>query len=179
MAEREGFEPPVGLPPRRISSAVHSSTLPPLREMRGRALRRQSTRPGLWHSRMGLATPSINLRQRQRQRQRQRHRNAPQGHAAPSRTPAACCRLPGPTAGRIGPRRAGGPHVFATSLPLAPQPFAPVHQAAPLLDSAGFCIDNAAETARRPAGALLSLTNSCSRLPTAILAGRHEVRGMN
>ena len=36
MAEREGFEPPVELPPRRISSAVHSTTLPPLREMRGR-----------------------------------------------------------------------------------------------------------------------------------------------
>ena len=34
MAEREGFEPPVELPPRRISSAVHSTTLPPLREMR-------------------------------------------------------------------------------------------------------------------------------------------------
>ena len=33
MAEREGFEPPVELPPRRISSAVHSTTLPPLREM--------------------------------------------------------------------------------------------------------------------------------------------------
>jgi hypothetical protein len=32
MAEREGFEPPVELPPRRISSAVHSTTLPPLRE---------------------------------------------------------------------------------------------------------------------------------------------------
>ena len=36
MAEREGFEPPVELPPRRISSAVHSTTLPPLREVRGR-----------------------------------------------------------------------------------------------------------------------------------------------
>ena len=33
VAEREGFEPPVELPPRRISSAVHSTTLPPLREM--------------------------------------------------------------------------------------------------------------------------------------------------
>ena len=33
MAEREGFEPPVELPPRRISSAVQSTTLPPLREM--------------------------------------------------------------------------------------------------------------------------------------------------
>jgi hypothetical protein len=33
MAEREGFEPPVELPPRRISSAVHSTTLPPLREV--------------------------------------------------------------------------------------------------------------------------------------------------
>jgi hypothetical protein len=32
MAEREGFEPSVPLPVRRISSAVHSTTLPPLRE---------------------------------------------------------------------------------------------------------------------------------------------------
>lgn len=31
MAEREGFEPPMGLHPCRISSAVHSTTLPPLR----------------------------------------------------------------------------------------------------------------------------------------------------
>ena len=31
LAEREGFEPPMELPPCRISSAVHSTTLPPLR----------------------------------------------------------------------------------------------------------------------------------------------------
>ena len=31
LAEREGFEPPMGLHPCRISSAVHSTTLPPLR----------------------------------------------------------------------------------------------------------------------------------------------------
>ncbi|CCV10877.1 hypothetical protein MESS4_260005 [Mesorhizobium sp. STM 4661] len=31
VAEREGFEPPMGLHPCRISSAVHSTTLPPLR----------------------------------------------------------------------------------------------------------------------------------------------------
>src|SRR5215470_6031701 len=30
LAEREGFEPPVRLPVRRISSAVRSTTLPPL-----------------------------------------------------------------------------------------------------------------------------------------------------
>ena len=30
-AEREGFEPPIRLPVCRISSAVHSTTLPPLR----------------------------------------------------------------------------------------------------------------------------------------------------
>ena len=30
MAEREGFEPPIQLPVCRISSAVHSTTLPPL-----------------------------------------------------------------------------------------------------------------------------------------------------
>src|ERR1044072_8178260 len=34
MAEREGFEPPIRLPVCRISSAVHSTTLPPL--LRGR-----------------------------------------------------------------------------------------------------------------------------------------------
>jgi len=33
MAEREGFEPPMELPPCRISSAVQSTTLPPLREV--------------------------------------------------------------------------------------------------------------------------------------------------
>ena len=33
MAEREGFEPPIRLPVCRISSAVHSTTLPPLREV--------------------------------------------------------------------------------------------------------------------------------------------------
>jgi hypothetical protein len=30
LAEREGFEPSVMLPPRLISSQVHSTTLPPL-----------------------------------------------------------------------------------------------------------------------------------------------------
>ena len=54
MAEREGFEPPVELPPRRISSAVHSTTLPPLREVV--PLCGWSTRPGLWHSRRKPAT---------------------------------------------------------------------------------------------------------------------------
>ena len=34
MAEREGFEPPIGLHLCRISSAVHSTTLPPLRAPR-------------------------------------------------------------------------------------------------------------------------------------------------
>src|SRR3546814_6241311 len=32
MAEREGFEPSIRLPVCRISSAVHSTTLPPLRQ---------------------------------------------------------------------------------------------------------------------------------------------------
>jgi hypothetical protein len=32
LAEREGFEPPIRLPVCRISSAVHSTTLPPLRK---------------------------------------------------------------------------------------------------------------------------------------------------
>src|SRR4051812_19816536 len=34
LAEREGFEPPIDLRLCRISSAVHSTTLPPLREAR-------------------------------------------------------------------------------------------------------------------------------------------------
>ena len=34
VAEREGFEPSIRLPVCRISSAVHSTTLPPLREMK-------------------------------------------------------------------------------------------------------------------------------------------------
>jgi hypothetical protein len=37
VAEREGFEPPIGLHLCRISSAVHSTTLPPLRRRRCRA----------------------------------------------------------------------------------------------------------------------------------------------
>ena len=37
MAEREGFEPPVRLPVRRISSAVRSTTLPPLRGRKGQS----------------------------------------------------------------------------------------------------------------------------------------------
>ena len=37
VAEREGFEPPIRLPVCRISSAVHSTTLPPLRNLKRRA----------------------------------------------------------------------------------------------------------------------------------------------
>src|SRR6202030_819203 len=33
LAEREGFEPPIRLPVCRISSAVHSTALPPLRKL--------------------------------------------------------------------------------------------------------------------------------------------------
>jgi hypothetical protein len=33
LAEREGFEPPIRLPVCRISSAVHSTTLPPLQSL--------------------------------------------------------------------------------------------------------------------------------------------------
>src|SRR5215471_3371874 len=40
LAEREGFEPPIGLHLCRISSAVHSTTLPPLQGVPvGRGLR--------------------------------------------------------------------------------------------------------------------------------------------
>ena len=37
LAERVGFEPTVRLPVRRISSAVQSTTLPPLRNLKRRA----------------------------------------------------------------------------------------------------------------------------------------------
>src|SRR5476651_1067131 len=37
LAEREGFEPPIRLPVCRISSAVHSTALPPLRSPKGAA----------------------------------------------------------------------------------------------------------------------------------------------
>jgi hypothetical protein len=33
VAEREGFEPPVGLPPQRFSKPSHSTTLPSLRSL--------------------------------------------------------------------------------------------------------------------------------------------------
>ena len=39
MAEREGFEPPIGLHLCRISSAVHSTTLPPLQAPKRAACR--------------------------------------------------------------------------------------------------------------------------------------------
>src|SRR5882724_4845211 len=42
LAEREGFEPPIRLPVRRISSAVLSTTQPPLRGRRGREPPRRS-----------------------------------------------------------------------------------------------------------------------------------------
>ncbi len=44
VAEREGFEPPIGLHLCRISSAVHSTTLPPLQAptMKGRFSRPRS-----------------------------------------------------------------------------------------------------------------------------------------
>ena len=47
LAEREGFEPPVRLPVRRISSAVLSTTQPPLRGGgRVNASRRYVNKPG-------------------------------------------------------------------------------------------------------------------------------------
>ena len=39
LAEREGFEPSDGLPHRLISSQVHSTTLPPLRDSKARLYR--------------------------------------------------------------------------------------------------------------------------------------------
>ena len=53
VAEREGFEPPIGLHLCRISSAVHSTTLPPLRVPRRIVIRRSvgaSSRRG-WRGR--------------------------------------------------------------------------------------------------------------------------------
>src|SRR6266566_2754579 len=44
VAEREGFEPPIGLHLCRISSAVHSTTLPPLQAPKRTASRPRSGR---------------------------------------------------------------------------------------------------------------------------------------
>src|SRR5665213_2337434 len=44
LAEREGFEPPIGLHLCRISSAVHSTTLPPLQAPLGAVTRLRSGR---------------------------------------------------------------------------------------------------------------------------------------
>src|SRR4051812_36172949 len=49
MAEREGFEPPIRLPVCRISSAVHSTTLPPLHQ--GRKAGSGAPRRGASHKR--------------------------------------------------------------------------------------------------------------------------------
>ena len=46
MAERVGFEPTVGLHLRLISSQVHSTTLPPLREARIIPAKRRSSQGG-------------------------------------------------------------------------------------------------------------------------------------
>ena len=54
VAEREGFEPPVELPPRRISSAVHSTTLPPLRLL-GRAWSKRGVCSGMLRSRQAVS----------------------------------------------------------------------------------------------------------------------------
>ena len=52
MAEREGFEPPIQLPVRRISSAVLSTTQPPLRgvPIRGSGRRLRGAPPIAWGS---------------------------------------------------------------------------------------------------------------------------------
>ena len=55
MAEREGFEPPVELPPRLISSQVHSATLPPLRGLERAFARIASVTNGM--PRVTCATP--------------------------------------------------------------------------------------------------------------------------
>ena len=44
MAEREGFEPPIRLPVCRISSAVLSTTQPPLRGAEGGVLKPRDAR---------------------------------------------------------------------------------------------------------------------------------------
>src|SRR5262245_45661338 len=58
MAEREGFEPPIGLHLCRISSAVHSTTLPPLQGAKNRrfiAAVGACSRRG-WRARQGART---------------------------------------------------------------------------------------------------------------------------
>jgi hypothetical protein len=61
MAEREGFEPPMGLHPCRISSAVHSTTLPPLRkwvDAAARSSRAHNMKAGAPTSAPGAESPS-------------------------------------------------------------------------------------------------------------------------
>src|SRR5258708_32220539 len=68
LAEREGFEPPVRLPVRRISSAVHSTTLPPLQasQITTRKIQSVETNFGVGHVRRSLR---IVLGQQARRRQ--------------------------------------------------------------------------------------------------------------
>ena len=55
VAEREGFEPPIRLPVCRISSAVHSTTLPPLRNRKWPLLKRALSSEG-GHGTQGRVT---------------------------------------------------------------------------------------------------------------------------
>jgi hypothetical protein len=72
MAEREGFEPPIRLPVCRISSAVHSTALPPLQAFENMGfLRQRVKRKGRFatafatqFSRRGVLAPPATPRQR-------------------------------------------------------------------------------------------------------------------
>ena len=53
LAEREGFEPPIRLPVCRISSAVHSTALPPLRGAERGVLQKKPAVPDLCNEAVG------------------------------------------------------------------------------------------------------------------------------
>ena len=72
LAEREGFEPPIRLPVCRISSAVHSTTLPPLQAIEGIGLKSGAVTPEISKC-YRFATQSlqrVSLRRYDRPRQR-------------------------------------------------------------------------------------------------------------
>ena len=59
VAEREGFEPPIRLPVCRISSAVRSTTLPPLRKRPASSPTLPREREGLGRGKIGMGRAAI------------------------------------------------------------------------------------------------------------------------
>jgi hypothetical protein len=77
LAEREGFEPPIELPLCRISSAVHSTALPSLREIEKGALKLPAGRYGAAY---GIAGRSLQHPLCRLVTERREHDPAARGH---------------------------------------------------------------------------------------------------